>query len=591
MKPKMLLLLIVAILLALTVSALAVEMVKTKPLPANPAYLTGDETIPNATYHPSTPGVICDSPGEIMGWTQYDYQSNGSTGRRVVVDPAGGLHFAWMCGDPFPSIRNIKYNCFTPTSPSQWPEEGLTISYRNGAGYCQIGVLADGRAAVAFHQAPTNAESLFCAIDQFQCLGAFDMRHPPSRLGTNKTIWPYITVDRTGRIHLVATTTTSDLSYTYEPVGYTRSNNGGTTWVAMTAVDTTRAISTIVVSSKVSDKVAIVYCHPYDTTAGRANVYYVESADGITWNNFTPKVNVTNYHRNNDSLYAWSEVSALYDFNDNLHIVWPGIYVAGAPNSSPSFYYGRSHVYHWDATSNSIHYFADFDSTWPSAGCDMASGGFVHARVSVAIDSLNHLFVAYTSWDTSDCSLTGFANGDIYLQSSYDNGVTWSPKVNMTSSPTPLCAAGDCDADNWSSLAEVTTTGGMLHLLYINDKDAGGVVNSEGSATDNPVRHIEYPTTAVGDDIKQPKDFSLAQNYPNPFNSKTNLDFSLDKPSRVTLTIYDVTGALVATLTQGEMPAGAHSVTWNADGVSSGVYYYRLATNTGSQVKKMILLK
>jgi hypothetical protein len=590
MSRKLLVLAVALMLLTLAGLVFATEMVKTKAMPNNPVYITGDEPVASAQYYPSTPGLICQSPGEIMGYSQYDFQTNGSTGRRVVVDAQGGLHFDWTCGDPYPSIRNIKYNCFTPTSPSQWPEEGTTISYRNGAGYATIDVTSDGRAACAFHQAPTNAESMFVAIDQFQCLGAMDMRHPGNRIGSFKLLWPYITVDRSNRIHLVATTNTNSQTYTYKPMGYTRSNDGGTTWVAITTFDTSRTISSIVVSSKVSDKVAIVYAHPTDTTGGRNNVYYIQSEDGITWNNFSPKVNITNYHRNNDSLYAYTEVSALYDYNDNLHIVWNGIYVQGAPNTTPYFYYGRSHLYHWDATSNAINYFADFDSTWPSTGCEMGGWNFTLCKFSVVTDPSNNLFVTYTSWDTSDCSLAGYANGDIYMQRSNDNGRTWLPRINMTNSQTPQCAAGDCDSDNWSSAAEHVTDG-TLHLFYVNDKDAGGIPMTEGAATDNPMLYLAFPVNAVGEDIQQPKDFSLSQNYPNPFNARTNIEFELTKPANVNLVVYDIVGARVATLLNDNMESGKHQINWDASRIASGVYYYTLRANGSEVTKKMTLLK
>jgi hypothetical protein len=559
MTKRLMILAIIALVMLGAGTVGAVEMVKTMPMPVKGLNLTGDEPVGPVQYVPSTPGTIC-SPGDTLGFTQYDYQANGSTGRRVVVDALGGLHFDWMCGDPYPGTRNIKYNCLTPGSPSPWPGIGTTISYRNGAGYSQISAMSDGRAIAAFHQAPTNAETLFTALDQFQCLGAFGYGRAPNRAGANKMIWPYITVDHRDRVQVIATTTVTGLTYSYEPFGYTRSNNGGTTWTALAIVDTLRGISPVIVASKVSDKVAIVYTHPYDTTGGRNNVYYVQSADGITWNSFAPKVNITNYHRNNDSLYAWSEVAALYDFNDNLHIVWPATYVQGAPNTPAYFYYGRAHVYHWDATSNAISYFADFDSTWPSAGCDMHAGGFIFSKVSLATDSLNNLAVTYTSWDTSDCSLAGFANGDIYAHFSRDNGATWTPRLNLTNSQSPLCAAGDCESDCWSTLAEVTTTGGMAHLIYVNDKDAGGVVQTEGIATDNPMLHYEFPLVGVSDDIKQPKNFSLAQNYPNPFNAKTNIDFELSKPAFVNLTVYDITGAKVINLLSSNLETGKHQV-------------------------------
>ncbi|HBZ00698.1 MAG TPA: hypothetical protein DEO84_05165 [candidate division Zixibacteria bacterium] len=592
-------LLFLTILLALTLlsgSVIAADLVKMQQMSNSSLRLTGEEFVPGVVpYYPSAPGLICQSPGDTMGFTQYDYQTNASTGRRIVIDSQGGMHFDWMWSDQYGVTRNIRYNCFGPSFPSPWPGEGVSIG-KAGSGYPQISVSIDDRAVCAWHYAPTGAESVYVGRDVFQCQGTFDTRRPPNRIGTlNKLIWPYITIDRNNRIQLVATTTVTGLAYSYEPIGYTRSNNGGTTWTAMAPVDTTRGISAVIVSSKVSDKVAIVYCHPYlnDTTGGRNNIYYIQSTDGITWNSFLPKTNITNYHRNNDSLYAWEEVSALYDYNDNLHIVWNAQYTSGPINSTPSFYYGRAHLYHWDATSNSISSFASFDSTWPQEGCDMGAGNFVFTRFSVSVHPTvgsQQVFVAYTSWDTSDCSNTGFANGDIYLQQSNDNGATWLPKVNMTASPTPLCEAGDCDADNWSSLSEYTLNSN-LHLFYVNDKDAGAVVQTEGAATDNPMLYLAFPVTSVDEDIPQPKNFSLAQNYPNPFNARTNIDFELTKGSMVNLSVYDITGARVSTLVNGKLDAGRHQVNWDANGVASGVYFYTLRTNDTEVTKKMTLLK
>ncbi|MCP3685484.1 MAG: T9SS type A sorting domain-containing protein, partial [bacterium] len=94
-----------------------------------------------------------------------------------------------------------------------------------------------------------------------------------------------------------------------------------------------------------------------------------------------------------------------------------------------------------------------------------------------------------------------------------------------------------------------------------------------------------------------PSIFALKQNYPNPFNATTKIDFSLPKTTLVTLTIYNILGQKVKTLVHAVKSSGDYSVVWDgADAygmnVSSGVYIYRLATNSGFiQSEKMILLK
>jgi subtilisin family serine protease len=84
---------------------------------------------------------------------------------------------------------------------------------------------------------------------------------------------------------------------------------------------------------------------------------------------------------------------------------------------------------------------------------------------------------------------------------------------------------------------------------------------------------------------------ALAQNHPNPFNPVTSIAFELAQPGQVRLSVYDVRGRLVARLADGQLPAGAHAVTWDAAGRPSGVYYYRLQAPGMDESRKMTLLK
>ena len=83
---------------------------KIGPRPENLPFIVGNEPLPDVPYYPSQPGMITDSPGEIVGGTQYDYQCNGSAGRRIAIDSQGGIHIAWMNGITYPSLRHVYYN-------------------------------------------------------------------------------------------------------------------------------------------------------------------------------------------------------------------------------------------------------------------------------------------------------------------------------------------------------------------------------------------------------------------------------------------------------------------------------------------------
>jgi len=89
----------------------------------------------------------------------------------------------------------------------------------------------------------------------------------------------------------------------------------------------------------------------------------------------------------------------------------------------------------------------------------------------------------------------------------------------------------------------------------------------------------------------QPLQFNLSQNYPNPFNPSTEIPFTLPRSSKVNLTIFNALGQKVATLIDGNRPPGEHTARFDASGLASGVYYYRIKTKGFVQTRKMLLLR
>ena len=89
-----------------------------------------------------------------------------------------------------------------------------------------------------------------------------------------------------------------------------------------------------------------------------------------------------------------------------------------------------------------------------------------------------------------------------------------------------------------------------------------------------------------------PKEFALAQNYPNPFNPTTTISFTLAEDGHVSLKVFDMLGCEVQTVVDGNLKAGElHNAVFDASGLSSGIYFYRLETTKNSLVNKMMLLK
>jgi hypothetical protein len=125
--------------------------------------------------------------------------------------------------------------------------------------------------------------------------------------------------------------------------------------------------------------------------------------------------------------------------------------------------------------------------------------------------------------------------------------------------------------------------------------DFNGTVDFGGgdlvSAGDSDVFLAKYTgLPASGVTVARPA-ASLSQNFPNPFNPQTTIVYTVGSKATVTIDIYDVSGRLVTRLDQGELPGGQYMATWAANGVPSGVYFYRLTVGSFRETKKMVLLK
>jgi hypothetical protein len=88
-----------------------------------------------------------------------------------------------------------------------------------------------------------------------------------------------------------------------------------------------------------------------------------------------------------------------------------------------------------------------------------------------------------------------------------------------------------------------------------------------------------------------PNDLSLEQNYPNPFNPTTTIRFRLPRREHAVLKVFDVLGNEIATLVDGEITAGEHSVVFDAKDLPSGIYFYRLQASNLVQQRKMLVIK
>ena len=184
-------------------------------------------------------------------------------------------------------------------------------------------------------------------------------------------------------------------------------------------------------------------------------------------------------------------------------------------------------------------------------------GNILFVDDSQIFTGLSQMVSEYKSWGTK------FSPNKVAFQFGYPRDTTW-----WTLYADPPKSIGD------ALLAVIPNTFGLFWVDFT-------IVRVFPMT---PVREI----AATG---MIPEEFVLRQNFPNPFNPSTIINYQLAMNSLVRLKVYDVLGQEVATLVDGRMRAGEHSVRWNAGGLPSGVYLCRLEVDNHSKVSKLVLAK
>ena len=128
-----------------------------------------------------------------------------------------------------------------------------------------------------------------------------------------------------------------------------------------------------------------------------------------------------------------------------------------------------------------------------------------------------------------------------------------------------------------------------IKLRFYFCSDVG--VNYDGWYVDD-ICIIGYDVqTGITGNGEIPVSYSLSQNYPNPFNPETQINYSIPAKQFVSIKVFDMLGRQVAQLVNGVNEAGNYSVTFNGLGLSSGIYYYKMESESFVETKRMVLVK
>lgn len=199
-----------------------------------------------------------------------------------------------------------------------------------------------------------------------------------------------------------------------------------------------------------------------------------------------------------------------------------------------------------------------------------------------------------------------------WLHRSFNTSFWTAPGGDFAATPSGSQTVAEIGSYTWESTAEMvadvqlwlespsTNFGWMIvgnesETQTAKRFDTKEIINPDA----RPQLNVSYlPPVSVEEPLETPAAFGLFQNYPNPFNPSTT--FAFDIPASlaggqhstfVVLKIYDLLGRDVATLVNEEKPAGTYSVAWNAEGLGSGVYFYRLQAGQFSETRRLVLLQ
>ena len=510
-------------------------------LPNAPALqAVNDVEIPMApaktTHHNLTDEMV------VVGTTEYDYQANGTLSKMIAISSDGMVHGVFMGGDTG-NNRRVKAWC----SDSELNLVDATNVLSTKTGYTTVAVtgaapgntLEANSTVVGLHTATPSAS--WFSTDFLGCTNAFNSLM--SSCGTDR-LWPHVGVDSQDRIHMVSYSSSDSPDPNHQ---WYQVSTDGASWDAACQNITTdsEALGGMVATSKTSDRVAVLTFGttdlediPFDMGEGMIGIqihhdiemFLAEDGDIAAQIDAGNRIEVTDFGPDSDAPFgkmgsrAYCDVEAIFDHTEdaNLHIAYSGgpqwtdslhlIWDLAQEDSLREVYMhwslGKGQLWHHNYDTGSWSLIAGTNCVLSEAEGDTLDIGRVNGwrmkqdRPSLAVDpETGYLYCVWSQYFDSDrgnCAGENdehFCNGEVFAACSADNGETWGTPVNLTNTFTPDCVAGDCQAEDWPSVAEIAD--GYLHITYVLDLDAGGVPMSECSTTINDVIYHRVPVEAV----------------------------------------------------------------------------------------------
>ena len=515
--------LIIIVCVALIPQLITAAQIATTPA-ANYPFFTGNEEVIGPVVHPPYPAydsLDLIGSAEVIGTTWYESQSYGAAGRRIVRTEDGYTHFAWTNGLNYGSTScHIYYNYVNPDSTQGWPGTGYPLVSESSA-YPTLDVASSDEMFAAFNYDSPMSGIYRTAVYFPHLPSPWWYPSEPPLVDGNAVLIPKIQLDRDEIVHLIGTESSIGgvpgdpfrdyyITGIYNPVNYTI--NWDPSW---TPLDWTMTCASDIATSPVSDRIAFAWTYPKEigfpyyggASQWDNDIYVLIDEDGIN-PNFEDAFNLTDFlypaynafpdtlHANADTLRAYTDISLFFDQNDFLHVVFTTQSYFAIQGTR---YWHASIVWHWsERTEEFTMVHNAFDDWWWNY-IDCGAWNVKAQRAQMGQDpSTGYLYCTYQVYDcdTMAISAGGWPSGEVYVSVSTDGGTNWAMGTNVTETVTSNNAApGQCLSEISPAMADLVD--GECHILYCLDKDAGFVVQTEGTWTLNDMIYHRVPVDLI----------------------------------------------------------------------------------------------
>ncbi|HNV49867.1 MAG TPA: T9SS type A sorting domain-containing protein [Bacteroidales bacterium] len=587
----------------------------------------------NLTFE--SPGVLKDAnmlgtETEIIE-TVYDMQTNGFVANRVWVWDDGTMAATTTFGKTPPSFadRGTGYNYFNGELWGPKPSSRIEGSYRTG--WPSIAPWGANGEIVVAHTTATAPYPLRINKRENKGSGDWigsDLNGPG---GDFEPSWARIATsgDNNEIIHIFYNSY-NDFAGQELALAYSRSDDGGVTWnphneilpelssdyyTAIRAdsymLASKNNIVVLLVASAWNDlfflkttdhgltwEKIIVWQHPYpffdfNTTLMSDTLYSVDNSascaigdDGmvhVVWGigrvarleAAPPEPGYYNYWPYTDGIGYWNESMGQIPEADNPH-----------HTMSPDYLESIGMLVGWTQDLNNSGSIFDFEGSGEPPFNVYRSLG-ISSMPTVAVNG-NMVAVAFSSVTETYITADGVYNYKrIWNRFSYDKGQTWGPFIHLQHDNIFHLY----DESIWPEIASNTTSDGVFHLFYNADNLPGLYGDDDHEPIINRIIHNEMDFTVGVNELSKPyeRDFSVSQNYPNPAVNVTNLILEVNKPSKISVEVINLTGQKVLEIPTKFFPVGNHNIRLNISTLTPGVYFYSINNGIENQTKKMIV--